>query len=69
MGNVEVVNRFFFRYGGHIELDRFKEYYEMPKWHEHDPIYFLSIYALFSGQGFLEKDCNKKKRSLCRVWM
>ena len=55
MGNVEVVNRFFFRYGGHIELVRFKEYYEMPKWHEQDAIYFLSIYARFSGQGFLEK--------------
>ena len=29
--------------------------------HEHDPIYSLSIYELFSGQVFLEKDCNGKK--------
>ena len=33
----------------------------MPRGHGHDPIYSLSIYARFSGQVFLEKDCNEKK--------
>ena len=28
-------NRPFYRYGGHIELIRFKEYYRMPRGHEH----------------------------------
>ena len=53
MENVEVANRPFYRYGGHIALVKFKEYYEMPRWHEHDPIYSLSIYASVSGQFFL----------------
>ena len=38
-------NRPFYRYGGHNEFIRFKEYYGMPRGHEHDPIYSLSIYA------------------------
>ena len=42
----------FYRYGGHIELIRFKEYYGMPRGHEQDPIYSLSIYARLSGQFF-----------------
>ena len=42
-------NRPFYRYSGHIEFIRFKEYYGMPRGHEHDPIYSLSIYARFSG--------------------
>ena len=44
-----------YRYCGHIELVRFKEYYGMPRGgggDEHDPIYSLSIYARFSGQFF-----------------
>ena len=28
-------NRPFYRYGGHIELIQFKEYYRMPRGHEH----------------------------------
>ena len=55
------LNRPFYRYGGHIEFIRFKEYYGMPSGHEHDPIYSLSIYELFSDQVFLKKDCNGKK--------
>ena len=47
-------NRPFYRYGGHIELIRFKEYYGMPRGYEHDPIYSLSIYARFSGQFFFK---------------
>ena len=35
---------FFYRYGGHIEFIRFKEYYGMPRGHS------LSIYARFSGK-------------------
>ena len=42
----------FHLYGGHTELIRFKEYDGMPRGHEHDPIYSLSIYARFSGQFF-----------------
>ena len=44
-GLVLYSNRPFYRYGGHIELIGFKEYYGMPRGHEHDPIYSLSIYA------------------------
>ena len=33
----------FYRYGGHVELNRFKEYYGMPRGHEHDPIYSHSF--------------------------
>ena len=47
-------NRPFYRQGGHTELITFKEYYGMPKGHEHDPIYSLSIYARFSGQFFFK---------------
>ena len=47
-------NRPFYLYGGHIELLRFKEYYGMPRGHEHVPIYSLSIYARFSGQFFFK---------------
>ena len=57
--NVCARNRPFYRYGGHIELIRFKEYYGMPRGHEHDPIYSLSIYARFSGQ-FFSKFSEKK---------
>ena len=65
-------NRPFYWYGDHIELIRFKEYYGMPRGHEQDPIYSLTIYALFGPiilYVFLETDCNGKKRSLCRVWL
>ena len=37
-------NRTFYRYGGHIELNRFKEYYGMPRGHS------LRIYGRFSGK-------------------
>ena len=42
----------FFRYGGHIELIRFKEYYGKPRLHKHDLIYSLNIHARYSGQFF-----------------
>ena len=50
--SVRETNRPFYRYGGHIELIRFKEYYGMSRGHECDPIYSPSIYARFSGQFF-----------------
>ena len=63
-----ISNRLFYRYGGHIELLGFKEYYGMPKGHENDPIYSLSIYARFSGKFFFKFSEKKivmgKKRSL-----
>ena len=47
-----VVNRPFYRFGSHIEFIRYKEYYGVPRGHEHNPIYSFSIYARFSGQFF-----------------
>ena len=44
----------FYRYGCRIELVRFKEHYEMPRGHEHIPIYSLSINAHLSGHFFLK---------------
>ena len=57
--SVRETNRPFYRYGGHIELIRFKEYYGMSRGHDRDPIYSLSIYARFSGQ-FFSKFSEKK---------
>ena len=37
-------NRPFYRYGGHIELIRFKEYYRLPRGHEHILFVFLSAF-------------------------
>jgi len=37
-------NRPFYRYGGHIELIRFKEYYRMPRGHDHISFVFLSAF-------------------------
>ena len=37
-------NRPFYRYGGHIELILFKEYYRMPRGHEHISFVFLSAF-------------------------
>ena len=39
-----VVNRPFYRYGGHIELIRFKEYYRMPRGREHISFVFSSAF-------------------------
>ena len=38
-----LVNRPFYRYGGHIELIRFKEYYRMPRGHEHISFVFSAV--------------------------
>ena len=45
-GNLCLVinNRPFYRYGGHIELIRFKEYYRMPRGHEHISLVFSSTF-------------------------
>ena len=40
----EAFNRLFNRYGGHIELIRFKEYYRMPGGHEHISFVFSSAF-------------------------
>ena len=61
----------FFRYGSHIELIRFKEYYGMPRGHEDDPMYSLSIYARFSGQFFFTFSQKKNvmgKKDRCAVF-
>ena len=39
------VNRPFYRYGGHLELIRFKEYYRMPRGHEHISFVFSSAFG------------------------
>ena len=42
-GEAEIVcNRPFYRYGGHIELIRIKEYYRTPRGHEHSSFVFSS---------------------------
>ena len=38
----QLPNRPFYRYGGHIELIRFKEYYRMPREREHISFVFSS---------------------------
>ena len=38
------LNRPFYQYGGHIELIRFKEYYRMPRGHEHISFVFSSAF-------------------------
>ena len=44
-------NRPFYRYGGHIELIRFKEYYRMPKGHEQISfVYFQALFGTFFGK-------------------
>ena len=46
-------NRPFYRYGGHIELIRFKEYYRMPRGHEHISFVFSSAFRDIFSQSFL----------------
>ena len=46
-------NRPFYRYGGHIELIRFKEYYRMPRGHEHISFVFLGAFRDIFSQSFL----------------
>ena len=61
IGDVQMANRPLYRYGGHIWLIGFKEYYGMPRGHEFDP---FGIYARFSENipnVFLEYVCNGKK--------
>ena len=40
----EPSNRSFYRYGGHIELIQFKEYYGMPRGHERISFVFSSAF-------------------------
>ena len=47
-------NRPFYRYGGHIELIRFKEYYRIPRGHEHISFVFSSAFGTFFRKVFLE---------------
>ena len=51
----EPSNRPFYRYGGHIELIRFKEYYGMPRGHERILFVFSSAFRdIFFLKVFLE---------------
>ena len=53
------IGLFSYRYGGHIELVRFKEYYGMAGGHKHILIYSLSINVRLSGHFFLTFSLNK----------
>ena len=60
-------NRPFYRYGDHIELIRFKEYYGMPgggAWAGSDILahYLRALFGPLFLCVFLEKDCNGKKK-------
>ena len=46
-------SRPFYRYGGHIELIRFKEYYRMPRGHGHISFVFSSAYRDIFSLSFL----------------
>ena len=46
-------NRPFYRYGGHVELIGFKEYYGMPRGHEDDPVYLNQYLRALFGPIFL----------------
>ena len=49
-GEAEIVcNRPLYRYGGHIELIRIKEYYRMPRGHEHISFVFSSAFRDISS--------------------
>ena len=59
-----IENRPFYLYGGHIELIRFNEYYGIPRGHEHDPLYSLSIknmvsYYIFLGEKAIYRNIPK----------
>ena len=41
---ITAVNGPFYRYGGHFELIRFKEYYIMPRGHEHISLVFSGVF-------------------------
>ena len=61
---VTIENRPFYRYGGQIELIPFKEYYGIPRGHEHDPLYSLSIknmvlYCIFLGKKVIYRNIPK----------
>ena len=61
---VTIENRIFYRYGGHIELIRFKEYYGIPRGHEHYPLYSHSIknmvlYCIFLGKKAIYRNIPK----------
>ena len=43
----------FYRYGGYIELIRFKKYYRMPSGHEHVSFVFSSALRDIFSQSFL----------------
>jgi len=51
-------NRPFYRYGGHIELIRYKEYYRMPRGHERISFVFSSV--------FRDISCSSRCRSVPR---
>ena len=53
---MNVFNGPLYRYGGHIELIRFNEYYGIPRGHEHDPVsrlvlvFVMVFHCLFLGK-------------------
>ena len=58
---MNIFNGPLYRYGGHIKLIRFNEYYGIPRGHEHDPVSRLEL--VFYGLSLLN-DFSGKRRSL-----
>ena len=50
---IRINNRPFYRYGGIIELIRFKEYYRMPGGHEHISFVFSGAFRDIFSLSFL----------------
>ena len=52
---MNIFNDIFYRYGGHIELIRFNEYYGIPRDHKLDPfsrlvLVFMLLHCIFLGK-------------------
>ena len=54
VSEVVSLNRHFYRYGGHIEFIRFKEYYRMPGGKSTFRLYFRALFGTFFLKVFLE---------------
>ena len=57
-------NRPFYRYGGHIELIRFKEYYRMPRGHEQISFVFSSAFRDLRLNLLLTADVKQRNQNI-----
>ena len=63
------INRPFHRYGGHIELIRFKEYYRMPRGHGHILFVCTSAFRDIFFLKFSENKILMGKKDSCAVFV